>query len=81
MPYTGDVFEFFATVSQGGKNTMRIVHLIFESGRPVAVLEWSDAPDGLEPLVKIPLDPIFLQNAEVAPGQAMYVYNKPIVLP
>lgn len=81
MPYTGDVSEFFAIVSQGGKNTMRAVSLIFESGKPVAVLEWKDVPGGLEPLVVMPLDPLLLQKMEMQPGVFGYAYNGQIVLP
>lgn len=72
----------FMPVTHKGRTALFHVDLLLEPGQPpVAVLEWSDYPDGTRiPSVAVQLDPRYLHEVP-GQGEATHSYERPIDSP
>jgi len=77
-----DKFVCFMTLRHQGRQALHHVDLLLEPGQPpVAVLEWSDWPDGTStPAVAVQLDPQRLHPLQGWP-KATHMYELPVDSP
>ena len=76
------VYKCSAPFHKNGRYTLESTSLVFEEGKPVAVLVWKDEPDGsLSPAVRVQLDPKWLHPLGSNPDDQQFSYEMPIEWP
>jgi hypothetical protein len=68
-------------ITKKGTHKSYKVDLQYDNNIPYAVLEWVKTPVGEVPSIRIPLNPLYLEESDAIPDEIDYVYSRPVSWP